>query len=129
MTDATIAQQGDRFVMVVKDETQVPVAKKHLRVATSAHIDGPYGRASAPISVDWVEGPSLLQTRGGWLLYYDEYTRHRDGALRSTDLASWQPVTEALTFPPGVRHGTAFAVESDVVARLTAATRQQQEGR
>jgi beta-xylosidase len=116
--DATIAQQSDRFVMVVKDETQFPAAKKHLRVATSTRIDGPYGHASAPISIDWVEGPSLLRTGDSWLLYYDEYTRHRYGALRSSDLVTWRPVTEPLTFPSGVRHGTAFSVPPDVAARL-----------
>jgi beta-xylosidase len=118
--DATIAQHGIRFVLVVKDETEFPVAKKHLRVATSTHIDGPYGHASAPISIDWVEGPSLLRT-DRWLLYYDEYTRHRYGALRSTSLDVWTPVAQPLTFPPGVRHGTAFSVPPDVLARLTAA--------
>jgi hypothetical protein len=117
--DATIVQlQRDRFVLVVKDETELPTPKKHLRVATSTRIDGPYGHASPPISIDWVEGPSLLLTPQGWLLYYDEYTRHRYGALRSKALTEWTPVTEALTFPPGLRHGTAFRVQPEVAARL-----------
>jgi hypothetical protein len=121
--DATIVAEGKRFVMVVKDETQFPTAKKNLRVATAERIDGPYGRASAPISIDWVEGPSLLSTGGGWLLYFDEYTRHRYGALRSRDLTTWQPVTEPVTFPQGVRHGTAFAVSPAVLATLTASAK------
>jgi beta-xylosidase len=117
--DATLVEDRGRYVMIVKDETQVPVAKKHLRVATASRIDGPYGPASAPISIDWVEGPSLLRVGDRWLLYYDEYTRHRYGALQSRDLTSWQPVREALTFPSGIRHGTAFAVAPAVFERLT----------
>lgn len=120
--DATIVQDGRRFVMVMKDETEQPAAKKNLRVAVADRIDGPYGPASAPISIDWVEGPSLLRVGDEWLLYYDEYTRHKYGALRSRDLAAWRPVTDALTFPAGTRHGTAFAVAPAVVERLRTAT-------
>lgn len=118
--DATIASDGGRFVLVVKDETQNPVARKNLRVATASRIDGPYGHASPPISIDWVEGPSVLRVADGWLLYYDEYTRHKYGALKSTDLTTWRPVTEAVTFPSGVRHGTALSVPPEVLARLSA---------
>jgi hypothetical protein len=110
-----------RFVMVMKDETAVPRPRKHLRVAESARADGPYGRASAPISADWVEGPSLLERDGRWIMYYDEYTRHRYGAMESVDLKKWTPLKD-LAFPPGVRHGTAFAVPAGIAARLAAHT-------
>ena len=108
-----------RFVMVMKDETALPTPKKHLRVAEASRADGPYGPASAPISVDWVEGPSLLKQDGGWIMYYDEYTRRKYGALESADLKQWTPVKD-VGFPRGVRHGTAFAVPADVGARLAA---------
>jgi hypothetical protein len=52
-------------------------------------------------------------------MYYDEYTRHRYGAMESTDLKQWTPLKD-LVFPPGVRHGTALAVPADVAARLAA---------
>jgi glycosyl hydrolase family 43/glycosyl hydrolase family 65 len=106
-----------RYVMVMKDETALPTPKKHLRIAEAARADGPYGPASAPISVDWVEGPSVLKHGTGWLLYYDEYTRRRYGALQSSDLKQWT-LAKDLSFPPGVRHGTAFGVQPDVAARL-----------
>jgi hypothetical protein len=67
--------------------------------------------------VDWVEGPSVLQRDGRWIVYYDEYTRKRYGALQSDDLKTFRPV-DGLTFPPGVRHGTAFEVPPDIVTRL-----------
>ena len=106
-----------RFVMVMKDETALPAPKKNLRVAEAARADGPYGAASAPISADWVEGPSVLKRGRDWLIYYDEYTRRKYGALQSTDLAHWTLVKD-LAFPRGVRHGTAFEVSADVAARL-----------
>jgi hypothetical protein len=106
-----------RYVMVMKDETALPTPKKHLRIAEATRAEGPYGPASAPISVDWVEGPSVLKHGNGWFLYYDEYTRRKYGALQSSDLKQWTLVKD-LSFPRGVRHGTAFEVPADVAGRL-----------
>jgi beta-xylosidase len=106
-----------RYVMVMKDETLRPVPKKHLRVSEAKRPDGPYGPASAPISIDWVEGPSVLRAGDAWMVYYDEYRSRRYGAIRSRDLTSWEPVP--VTFPQGTRHGTAFVVPQDVVADLS----------
>jgi Glycosyl hydrolases family 43 len=120
--DAFIVKAGPgRFVMVMKDETALPVPKKHLRIAEAARADGPYGPASPPISIDLVEGPSLLKTEAAWILLYDEYTRRRYGALQSADLKQWSPV-QGLAVPRGVRHGTAFEVPPDIAARLSAHT-------
>lgn len=105
-----------RYVMIAKDETIRPAPKKHLRVAEAERPDGPYGAASDPISADWVEGPSALKVNDAWMVYYDEYTRKRYGAIRSRDLKTWETV--AVTFPAGTRHGTAFAVPADIAARL-----------
>jgi hypothetical protein len=77
--------------MIVKDETKRPVAKKHLRVTRAPSARGPYGPASPPISADWVEGPTLLRAGENWILYYDEYTRPRYGAMRSKDLRASGP--------------------------------------
>ncbi len=117
--DATIVRAGAEFVMIVKDETKRPVAKKHLRVTRASRARGPYGPASPPISADWVEGPTLLKVGENWILYYDEYTRHRYGAIRSKDLGGWTVISDAVRFPPGMRHGTAFAASEVVIRRLT----------
>ena len=118
--DAFIVKAGPgRYVMVLKDETSLPTPKKHLRIAEAARAEGPYGPASAPISIDWVEGPSLLKRADQWILLYDEYTRRRYGALQSADLQHWE-IVEDLSLPRGVRHGTAFEVPAGVVTRLAA---------
>ena len=88
--DAFIVKAArDRYVMVVKDETLRPTPKKHLRVTEAKRPDGPYGPASAPVSIDWVEGPSALKVGTDWIVYYDEYTRQavrRDPLAQSHDL-------------------------------------------
>jgi beta-xylosidase len=116
--DAIIVKHDGEYVMIVKDETKQPVAKKHLRVARAKRATGPYGPASPPITVDWVEGPAALKVGPNWIVYYDEYTRKRYGAIQSTDLRTWTDISERIRFPAGVRHGTAFEVDSAVMATL-----------
>ena len=116
--DAIIVKHEGAFVMIVKDETKEPVAKKHLRVARAKKATGPYGPASPPITVDWVEGPTALKVGDSWIVYYDEYTRKRYGAIRSQDFRSWDVISEAVRFPEGTRHGTAFAVEPSIIEAL-----------
>ena len=117
--DATIAPDGDRFVMILKDETLLPPAK-NLRVARSESAVGPWGAASPAFSPSgkWVEGPSLLKTGEGWIVYYDEYTAHRYGAMRTRDFKTWEEISAKLSFPKGTRHGTAFPVPAALLKRL-----------
>lgn len=118
--DATIVQTGKTYVLFMKDETKNPVAKKNIRIATSNRAEGPYSHASEPVSPNWVEGPSALNVANSWILYFDEYTRHRYGAIRSKDLKQWEVISDSIHFPDGTRHGTAFAVSNEVLARLLA---------
>jgi hypothetical protein len=104
--------------MVVKDETKRPVAKKNLRVARAPRARGPYGAASPPISVDWVEGPTILKVGERWIVYYDEYTRKRYGAIQSKDFREWTVISDEVRFPEGARHGTAFPVSDAVIRGL-----------
>lgn len=95
---------------------QAPVAKKHLRIAVSARAAGPYGSASPAITPDWVEGPSALKLGDTWVVLFDEYTRKRYGGIRSSDLKTWTNISDQVEFPPGARHGTAFAVPVEIAA-------------
>ena len=116
--DATVVQDDQRFVVIVKDETELPVAKKHLRLATSDKAVGPFSTASAPFTKDWVEGPTVLKRAGEWIVYYDEYRDHRYGAVKTRDWQTWQDIGAQLSFPNGARHGTVFAVPAKIVAGL-----------
>lgn len=117
--DATILRAEGRFHLIVKDETRNP-AKKHLRIATSDKIEGPYENLGPVISPDWVEGPTALKVGEDYLLFFDEYTRHRYGALRSRDLKTWESISDKISFPKGIRHGTALEVPCEIVEHLKA---------
>jgi beta-xylosidase len=116
--DATLVEVEQRYALIVKDETKTPVAKKDLRIAWADQAEGPYSPASAPISPDWVEGPSVLKIGDSWIIYYDEYTRHRYGAIRSTDFRQWDVITDSVQFAADSRHGSAFAVPRTVADKL-----------
>lgn len=118
--DATIAKHGKQYLLFVKDETRFPKAEKNIRVAHGEKAQGPYGPASPPITPKglWVEGPTVLKIADTWYLYYDAYTEHHYAGLKSTDLKTWQDITNQLQFPKGTRHGTAFEVPKSVLDGL-----------
>jgi len=118
--DATMLSADGRFYLIIKDETRNP-AKKHLRVASSDNIGGPYGNLSAPFTRNWVEGPTALRVDDSAVVYFDAYRDHRYEAMRSRDLKVWEDVTDRISMPPDARHGTAIEVPGRVIERLRGA--------
>jgi beta-xylosidase len=116
--DATMLRANGKFYLIVKDETLKPVAKKNLRMASSDQIDGPFTDVTPPFTDSWVEGPTAIRIGDNFFVFYDCYTRHRYGAVRSTDLKHWEDISTKISFPPGSRHGTVLEVSGEVVRGL-----------
>jgi hypothetical protein len=106
--DGVVVAAEGGAVLVVKDETRFPEPRKHLRIARGALVSGPFGPAAQAFSPAWVEGPTVLRLGDRWRVYYDEYTRKRYGAMDTRDFRTFTAVPD-VTFPEGMRHGTAFA--------------------
>ena len=119
--DATMIQTGDRYRLIVKDETRQPPAK-NLRVATATDPEGPWSAASAPVSaLNWIEGPSAVAVGSDYYVYFDHYTSpHYYGALRTRDFERWEDVSSQVSFPRGTRHGTALRVPRAILEGLRA---------
>ena len=115
--DATILAANGQYHLIVKDETRNP-ARKHLRIASSDDIAGPYENLGPPFTRDWVEGPTALKVGEDWLVYCDAYRDHRYEAKQSRDLKTWEDVTSRISFPKDTRHGTALAVEDQLLQAL-----------
>lgn len=116
--DATLASDGNRWVMFLKDETCEP-PQKNLKIAYADHPEGPYGQASLPITGDyWAEGPTAMYKDGKWVVYFDKYTEHRYGAIASNDLMNWYELSEKLNMPQGIRHGTVFRISRQELEKL-----------
>ena len=116
--DATIVPHGKNYVMFLKNETRSPV-EKNIRIAYAKKITGPYSKAGPPITGKyWAEGPTVLKIGNEWIVYFDKYTNHTYGAVRSKDLVNWEDVSEKISFPKGVRHGTVFVVSGEEFERM-----------
>lgn len=102
---------------IFKDETVKP-AKKHLRIAVADNPEGPFGPPGPPFTRAWVEGPTALRVGEKYVVYFDCYRDKHYGAVQSGDLVHWEDVTDRLSLPAGVRHGTALAVPGSVLAPL-----------
>lgn len=116
--DATIQKINDNFVMFMKNETLLPHEEKNIRVATSDQLCGNYTAASEPITKNWVEGPTVIKTGKGWVVYFDRYTEGRMGAVISEDLQNWKDISDYVKFPEGTRHGTVLKVDESVVFNI-----------
>jgi hypothetical protein len=117
--DGVIARVGNRYALVMKDETFFP-ERRNLRVAFAPSATGPYGPAGPAFTDLHTEGPSVLRTGGWWYVYYDEYTRGHYGAVRTKDFVTFEAYRDSLRTPRGIRHGSAFLAPASVLAGLKA---------
>jgi hypothetical protein len=116
--DATLIKQGKRYRMFLKDETIEP-PQKNIRMASSKKLLRDYGKPGEPMTGNyWAEGPTCLKIEDQWIVYFDKYRDHQMGAVASTDLAKWTDISDKVSFPKGVRHGTAFKVPKKVFQQL-----------
>ncbi len=118
--DATIIPDGKRFIMFLKDETREP-AQKNIKMATSKKLSSGYSNASAPITGNyWAEGPTILNLNNTWIVYFDKYRDHQYGAVQSTDLINWTDISDKISLPTGIRHGTIFTISKEEFEKLKA---------
>ncbi|HVG13977.1 MAG TPA: glycoside hydrolase family 43 protein [Chitinophagaceae bacterium] len=109
--DASIVKAGKKeYVMFLKNETRAPV-EKNIRIARSKKLTKSFGAPSEPITGKyWAEGPAAVKIGNQWIVYFDKYTEHAYGAVSSTDLKNWTDISDRVTFPKGIRHGTVFTI-------------------
>ena len=117
--DATLVQDGKRWVMIFKDEREEPV-KKNLRLAFAASPAGPWKNVTETFSQAWVEGPSAIKIGQDWWIYFDRYREHHYGAIKTRDWKSFEDVSAQVSFPDDHRHGTVVRISGKEAAALQA---------
>ncbi len=116
--DATIVPDGKKFIMFLKDETRLP-PQKSIKIATCNKINKGYSEASNPITGNyWAEGPTTLKLNNNWIIYFDKYRDHKYGAIQSTDLINWTDISEKVSLPKGIRHGSIFKISKEEFDKL-----------
>lgn len=116
--DGAILEKGNTFYLFVKNENSNP-PEKNIRVVFNKEPYDFSSDVSAPITGKyWAEGPAPLQVDDYVYVYFDKYRNHKYGAVRSKDMQHWEDVSELVSFPQGIRHGTAFKVRESVLKVL-----------
>ncbi len=118
--DATIVPDGKQYIMFLKDETRIP-PQKNIKIATSKNLTKGFSVPSAPITGNyWAEGPTTLKIGNTWIVYFDKYRDHKYGAIQSTDLKTWTDVSDKISLPKGIRHGSIFKITGEELEKLKA---------
>lgn len=116
--DCAILEKGGRYYMFLKNENSNPPEKNIRLTVSDKPFDFPV-EVSAPITGNyWAEGPAPLLVGDLVYVYFDKYMDKRYGAVRSADLKNWEDVSDQVSFPKGIRHGTAFKVSRKIFENL-----------
>jgi hypothetical protein len=118
--DAFLLRQKGIYYMFLKNETSEP-AEKNIRMVSSKKLKNFPTTVSDPISgKQWAEGPTAIQIGKYTYVYWDKYRDKKYGAVRSKSLREpvWEDISDIISFPAGVRHGTAFKVKDEVLTGL-----------
>ena len=108
--------------MFIKDETRISNSekKKMIYVACSDSLMSGYRRQRPVTSGEYnAEGPTAIKIDGKWIVYFDKYMDHKFGAVSSTDLVHWTDISDQLTMPKGIRHGTVFKISRKEFEKIT----------
>lgn len=115
--DASFLRMEEQLVLFVKDERMVP-ERKNIFWLSAESPTGPFGPISAPITGNWVEGPTAVDLDGETIVFFDQYRRGKYGAVATRDFQHWYDATDRISIPAGANHGSIFAIERPTYLRL-----------
>lgn len=120
--DATLLKRGKNdYVMVLKDNTR---KERDIKVAFAKNPMGPWSKASAPFTGNFMEGPTTVKLPkgsalgNGYLIYYDRYRLFDFGAHFTSDFIHFTDVSDKVSVPRGHKHGTIFRAPERIVKAL-----------
>lgn len=114
--DAVIVKRKkDDYVLVLKDNTR---PQRNLKVAFSKSPFGPWENISAPFTEVLTEGPSVLPTKDGWLIYFDSYGQKNYDAVFTNNFIDFKPMGQQIGVPAAHKHGTIISVKPRYLKKL-----------
>ena len=114
--DAVIVKRAaSDYVLVLKDNTR---PERNIKVAFSNSVLGPYTHVSGPFSGNFTEGPSVIKSGDGWLIYYDAYQKKTYDAMFTKDFKTFTDVSKDVSLPEGHKHGTIIQVDKKILKGL-----------
>lgn len=119
--DSTIIETDGQYRLVFKqgdDQAHGKWGPIHFAIASQPL--GPYTLEPKPLVTERAEGPTLINVDGKTLLYVDFYAQGHYGVYESSDWKTWTDVSKQGHVVDGQRHGTVFAVSTNVLDSLLA---------
>ena len=113
--DCCIVQRDADYVLVLKDNSR---PFRSLRVAFGESPAGPWHDLSTPFTTQFTEGPTVLKLGRDWMIYYEAYQAKHYAAAKTRNFKSFVGATQAMTFPEGLKHGTALRVPREILDAL-----------
>ena len=119
-TDPTIVADSGRNMMFVKDETNLPKnVQKNIRMTTCGSITGAYSPTVSLVSRrTHAEGPTATRLDTNFIVYYYKTKLRKMGAMVTRDFKKWKEVSDSLSFPKGVRHGSVLRIPQKMLDKL-----------
>ncbi|MGN7990352.1 glycoside hydrolase family 43 protein [Pedobacter sp. 22226] len=119
--DAVIVKRKTKdYVLVLKDNTR---PNRNLKVAFAKDALGPYENISKTFSPKLTEGPTVVNVKNNWLIYFDAYGQKIYSAYKTADFKNFKDVTVEVSVPEGHKHGTIIKVKKSVIEGLIGNTR------
>ena len=108
----------DEYIMVIKDDPQY--LDMHVTRTRNMAEGFPITMVSVIHDEDNKEGPSpLFLNDTDLIVFFDRYMKHEYGAVLSRDHGdSWTDVSDKISMPEGMSHGTAIKVNRKVIENL-----------
>lgn len=119
-TDATICTDSGKVMMFYKDGTQIGKnIQNNIRMSTSGFVSGGFSTKPSLVSRRvWAEAPTGVRLDSQYVVYFHKYRTRKMGAVLTKDFKKWKDVSDSLSFPKGVQHGTVLRIPEKTMEKL-----------
>jgi hypothetical protein len=119
-TDATICTDSGRTMMFFKDATQMGKnIQNNIKMSQARSVSGEYSTTPALVSRRvWAEAPSGIRVDSQFVVYFHKYRTRKMGAVVTRDFKKWKDISDSLSFPKGVQHGSVVRVPEKILEKL-----------
>lgn len=120
VTDAHIAEDSGKYMLFVKDETNMGKnIQNNIKMTTSYSKSGPYDTKVTVVSRrTWAQSPMAMRVDSQFVVYFEKYKQRKFGAMATKNFKEWKDMTDSLSFPKGARQGTVMRLPLKTMEKL-----------
>jgi hypothetical protein len=119
-TDATICQDSGKTFLFYKDANQIGKnIQNSIKSSTSNSINGGFTTTPSLVSRRvWAEAPTGIRIDSQYVVYFHKYRNRKMGAVVTKDFKKWKDISDTLSFPKGILHGTVLRIPEKTMEKL-----------